>query len=1123
MKTIAISIPTDLTTKWQEITEILSDISNAESALIVQSGIPFLEIINSSSNKWIFLRCGEKLTSDPGFLIEQMVATNDSVEVRSGEGHPWRQTDIAKRGFASILGYPLHYPDGSVFGAIILLGNSSTEFTDKVKRLLVQFRNSIESDLSIIFYEELIQENDRLFREEIYSAKKQIIRVKREEHRLKNYLELMEKQNKSILDYVDSIIFMIDPVGNFKLVNKMACDVFEYSEEELFGQNFFSLLVDDQDLETATKAINEFINHPDAIVTEREVCIVTKSSYKKSLLLSANLLHNLKGELVSIILTGSDVTMKQSADRELILDEARLESLIRIFEMENAAPDELLNKALEFSIELTQSKIGYIMQYDEATKVFKLIAWSKEVIRECRIVDKPLYYKLDETGLWGESIRQRKPIITNDYSQESPYKKGYPNGHVAIERLLSAPVFDHDRIVATIGVGNKRTDYTESDLRQVQLLLNTTWKLYLKRVSENAFRENERVMNSLLDSSPIGIGIIENEKFTYVNTEFAKIYGYEKVASIVGLNLMDLTPEIVRDEVKTLYSNVLNSSNSERSIKIYGQKRNGTSFPIEVSYSVLMTGNSFRIIVFVQDISEREISTMLLKKSEEKYRALTAQLPLGIYQTGIDGKIIYVNPAIIDMLGYKDLSELMAVNAKEMYFEPRVREEYINQLYHLGVYYQTEHLMKRKDGTYIWVKDVSRVATDKFGEDFIEGIMENITERKDTEEALVAAKEKAEYLSKLKSNFLANISHELRTPLNGIIGFAELLKNDSPDETTAEYSDAIYQSGRRLRETLNLILDLSRLESDKMEIDWELTPLALIVREEIEGFSSQIKEKGLTLNTRFAENIGVKVDFKIATSIFSALMSNAVKFTISGGIEVRTGKTVKGDKLMSFLRVEDTGIGIPPEKTALIFEAFRQASEGISRSFEGAGLGLTVSQKYAELMGGFIEVESTVGKGTTFTLFLPFFDVPSDEDAGYADRLFEHAPPAEQPTEPQKIHLLVVEDEKFSQLLIRKLLSGFGTIDITSEGTAAVEMARNTMYEIIFMDINLGAGIDGIEATAQIRQIEGYKNTPIVALTAYATDADRREFLQKGCSHFLAKPFEKSELLSLVNSLLGIN
>lgn len=1121
MKTIAISIPNDLTVKWQEITEILSEISNAETTLVVQAGIPFVEIINSSSKNGKVLHQGGKYSNDPGFLIEKMVEINDSIEVRAGEAHSWRNSEIAHLGFSSMLGYPLHYPDGSVFGAIILLGGIYSDFDDKVKRLLVQFRNSIESDLSIIFYEELIQENDRLFREEIYSAKKQIIRIKREEHRLKNYLELMEKQNKSILDYVESMVFMIDPVGNFKLVNKMACDVFEFQEDELLGQNFFDLLVPDEELESAAKTINNFITNPDAIVTEREISILTKSTYKKSILLSCNLLHDLSGELVSLILTGSDVTIKQSADRELMLDEARLESLIRIFEMENAAPKDLLNKALEYSIELTSSKIGYIMQYDERSKEFTLIAWSKDVMKECNLMEKPTVYKLDETGLWGEAVRQRKPVITNDYSAENPYKKGYPAGHVDIKRHLSAPIFDNDRIVVAIGVANKLTDYTESDLRQVQLLLNTTWKLYLKRLSETAFIENERVINSLLDSSPIGIGIIENEKFVYVNSEFAKIYGYDKASSIIGLTYLDLTPDLVRDEIISKYSNATNTPDT-RGLKTYGLKRNGSSFPVEVSSSVLKSKDSLRLIIFVQDISEREISTMLLKKSEEKYRALTAQLPLGIYQTSIDGKILYVNPAIIDMLGYKDINELMNVNAREMYFEPRAREEYINQLYHLGVYYQIEHQMKRKDGTFIWVKDVSRVATDKFGEDFIEGIMENITERKETEEALVAAKEKAEYLSNLKSNFLANISHELRTPLNGIIGFAELLKNEPADEITEEYSDAIYQSGRRLRETLNLILDLSRLESDKMDIDWELVPLDLVIKEEIEGFSSIIAEKGLTLRSRFAENIGVKVDYKIATSIFNALMSNAVKFTNSGGIEVRTGKTVKGDKLMSFLRVEDTGIGIPPEKIALIFEAFRQASEGISRSFEGVGLGLTVSQKYAELMGGFIEVESILGKGTVFTLYLPFFDSPKESYDALAERVTSPEPKPDV-QETKTVRILVVEDERFSQVLIRKLLSGFGAIDITSDGLTAIEMAKNTKYDIIFMDINLGAGIDGIESTRQIRLIDHYSSTPIIALTAYASDSDRKEFLRKGCSHFLAKPFEKKELLGLVQNLLGLD
>ncbi|MGD8777505.1 MAG: response regulator [Ignavibacteria bacterium] len=375
------------------------------------------------------------------------------------------------------------------------------------------------------------------------------------------------------------------------------------------------------------------------------------------------------------------------------------------------------------------------------------------------------------------------------------------------------------------------------------------------------------------------------------------------------------------------------------------------------------------------------------------------------------------------------------------------------------------------------------------------------------------AKDKAEESSRVKSHFLALMSHELRTPMNGILGYAEILSDEIADPELKEFAYGIYDSGNRLKETLNSILNLSRLESSKQEV--KLNDLEIVDRSKklLKNHKPLAKKKKINLEFNAGrEKIIVKIDSSVYDLIINNLVSNAVKFTDYGKVLVDLSTEKNEGFNWAVIKVKDTGIGIPKNKQSLIFEEFRQVDEGQGRNFEGVGLGLAIAKKYTELLNGIILLESDVGKGSTFTVKLPLSE---SEEIVEINRYTSGIKPK---LDLRKI-LLVEDDEtniKVAQLFIGKI----GKLDVATSGETAIELASQKQYDVVLMDINLGKGLNGIETTKEIRKLSGYQDIPIVAVTAYAMESDKEQFLKEGCSHYLPKPYSRKDILAIMESAL---
>ncbi len=403
------------------------------------------------------------------------------------------------------------------------------------------------------------------------------------------------------------------------------------------------------------------------------------------------------------------------------------------------------------------------------------------------------------------------------------------------------------------------------------------------------------------------------------------------------------------------------------------------------------------------------------------------------------------------------------------------------------------------------------------------GIAHDITESKLAEDKLekqnidlIEAKEKAEEMVRLKSYFFANMSHELRTPFVGILGFAEILKDVLENREEREYAEQILKSSKRLTDTLNKILNLSRIEFDKVEVKNKQVDVCELLKSIESFYSNSAKINNTTITSSVEEdNLTIYSDPKLLEDILNNLVSNAIKFTENGSISLSAKRIIDKNNARLLITVKDTGIGIPKEKQSLVWQEFRQASEGFNRSFEGTGLGLTITKRYVELLNGTIALISEEHKGTSFIISLPMTKTNAEIlTEGKEIALIKKS--KEKIKSNVKPKLLYVEDDAVALEFISIILRSAYDVDTAINAATALEYTARKEYDILMLDINLGRGMDGVELMQRIREIDYYKNVPTVAVTAYAAELDKTEFLSKGFTHYISKPFTQKELHKLL-------
>jgi len=501
------------------------------------------------------------------------------------------------------------------------------------------------------------------------------------------------------------------------------------------------------------------------------------------------------------------------------------------------------------------------------------------------------------------------------------------------------------------------------------------------------------------------------------------------------------------------------------------------------------------------DSGEADRRELALAESEEMFRGLSTSCPVGIFKTNLKGELVYANQRLAEICGTA-VDGILGANWADRIHPEDVDE--VRQCVQDGLRHrrrlQNEVRLLMPDGTVRWCFARSEIVHDQAGNPTgMVGTVDDVTGRKKTLEELRAAKETAEIASRSKDIFLTNVSHELRTPLNGVLGMADLLLDTQLDPEQRQMSEIMRDSGQSLLRVVNDILDLSRVQACKLEIENIPFDWLVLLRQVVDHLKPEAGKKGIALKLEQPDNMPTRFvgDAERIRQIVLVYLTNALKFTEAGGVTVSvSAQPVSEEAFELTVMVRDTGPGIPKADQNKLFQPFSQIDPSSTRKYGGAGLGLAIARRLAELMGGSVGVTSLEGSGSTFWLRLTLPPAPE---------------PAAKPRERIASHprVLVVEDNPDSQRVALTMLWKLGWhADLVSDGVAALDMIRRNDYAIVFMDCQMPR-MDGYSATEEIRKWEKSMErapVPIVALTAHAMAGDRERCFNAGMNDYLAKP-----------------
>jgi PAS domain S-box-containing protein len=715
----------------------------------------------------------------------------------------------------------------------------------------------------------------------------------------------------------------------------------------------------------------------------------------------------LQGEVIHVESTGAafpyrgewfiqgifrDVRERKRAEEELRLDDQRMEALLKLNQMTHASLQEITSFALEEAVRLTQSRIGYLAFVNADESVLTMHAWSRRAMNACALEHKPLVYPVAETGLWGEALRQRKAIITNDYQAPSPMKKGFPKGHVRVERHLGVPIIDGDRVVIVAGVGNKSSDYNERDIKQLDLLMSGMWRIVQRAQAVEALRDSEARFRTAFENASVGITLVSLDGiYLEVNPAMARMTGYSP-ADLIGRPVAHFThPDDLgrRSEfVSDLIAGRIDSGEQERRFI----HRNGSVVWTLIWASVQrdQKGKPMYFISLVQDITAR-------KTADEDKRKLESQL----------------------------------LQAQKM-------------------------------------------------------------------EAI--------------GSLAGGIAHDFNNILSAIIGFTEL--SMLSEGASVDYLREAMKAANRAKDLVKQILSFSR-QTDEQRMP---VHVGMVVKEVVKFLRAGIPttiDIRCTIDGRAGAVLANSVELH---QILMNLCTNAVHAIgeRAGMLEIEVqGMNLGPENRDGFpdldlghyvrLSVKDTGQGIPPDIQERIFDPYFTTKEkGV-----GTGLGLAVVHGIVKKSHGTIRVESEIGKGSAFHVYLPQVDLSASKPADY-------------PALPRggSERILFVDDEKMlvevGEQILRRL--GYDVVSRTSP-LEALELfkARPKDFDLVISDQTM-PGLTGDALASELMKLN--PEIPVILCTGYSQLIDQRRAKEKGIRALVMKPILISEMAGAIRSVL---
>jgi len=596
-------------------------------------------------------------------------------------------------------------------------------------------------------------------------------------------------------------------------------------------------------------------------------------------------------------------------------------------------------------------KLGQVWEFDYvSSRCFQITGYKEEELIANKIIS---YY---DDLVHQEDQKKVIEQIHQAVEEKKPYQLVY--------RINTAPGYEKWVWEQGVGVFSEKED----ELIALEGFITDI-------TEQKTVEEQLSLQSNALEAAANGIVICDKDgTIIWVNTAFTNLTGYS-LKEVLGKKTNILKSGVHEDNFYAYMWGKINVGETWRG-EIVNKRKDGSTYWEEMQITPIKNsrGEITNFIAIKQDITERKQADESLRESELRFRGLYENATIGIYRSTPEGKILLANPTLVKIAGYDSVDELINLDAASTYVDPEARKMFKGEIEKNGKIFGIESKWKKKDGTVIYIRESSRAVIDSEGRIlYYEGTIEDITDKKLTEEALIEAKEHAEQSDRLKSEFLAQMSHEIRTPLNVILSFTGMMKDelqDKVDEELAKGFDVINEEGKRIMRTVELILNMSELQTGSYSYRAKRFDLYKdIIQKQFKNFLQVAETKKIIFNINDPDiNTIIEADEYSTNQIFLHLIDNAIKYTHKGKVEITINRSPRNNL---YVDVTDTGIGIAEEYLPMLFTPFSREEQGYTRNFEGNGLGLALVKKYCELNGADIKVSSIKGKGTTFRVTFP--------------------------------------------------------------------------------------------------------------------------------------------------------
>ena len=645
-----------------------------------------------------------------------------------------------------------------------------------------------------------------------------------------------------------------------------------------------------------------------------------------------------------------------------------------------------------------------------------------------------------------------------------------------------------------------------------------------QRAVEHKLSEQQSLYRSVVDNFPSGFVVLfdHDQRFMLVRGKGLELIG-RKPEEYEGKTLYDIFPPETAHIVEYHHKTALNGKTSSFEIEVRGNAYDSTAVPVKDS-----EGNVIAGMAIVQIVSDRYRTRSFLHRRQQEYKALVENAQDIIARFDSSYRLLYVNPAF-ERITSLPSSWFRNMKVDELHLPANTAREFLealNKVFETGEPAGIELQYAPKSGPKTFQVRLTPEFDPEGNVETVLGVGRDISGYKKLERDLRRAKDEAEAASLAKSEFLANMSHEIRTPMNAMLGYMDLISPESLEPAESEYLRIVKDSAETLLTIINDILDYSKIEAGKIELEAKAfnprSVLETVIREH--AVLADQKDLELTFECRDDLPAAVLGDISRLKQILRNLISNALKFTEEGSVRVRVEREstpAPPGKVRLRFSVIDTGIGLSEELKDKLFESFTQLESGMRKKYKGTGLGLAICKKLAGLLGGNIWVDSEPGKGCTFSFTALFDETAHLPESELTEKAYENRKKSN--SELPDLKILLAEDNEVNRTFLTDLLLDHGhTINTAENGEEVLTKLANNEYDIVLMDVQMPV-MDGMEATRSIRsgEYEGVDpNTPIIGLSAYAMSEHRTRFIKAGMNAFVSKPVNFEKLFKTISEVL---